>query len=220
MHLPTPIAIYLSTRTSERNAARLFFILKTLDCNKCVFTRKEVCEAAAEFSRYEVEKYLKTLTKMYWVGLDSKGRYYLRSYSFLIKLHGNCRSCLSVMMPSDALSSKKAWTDFVFSAALTSAGRKVQHWTNRRISDNTSLVRTIPAGISTGRMVEVALSIVSLYTGMSKAAAYRARKRAGTSHLRVETSSERSYDMNGKICQPTSRLSLMPCSRIRARKAG
>lgn len=227
MNLLHPVATHLSTRTAERHAARLFYILRAVKGNKRRFSLDEACAAAPDFTRKQVVHSLKTLTKISWVGQDRNGVFHLRGLDFFLKKYGRCNSCLSVEIPATALSSKKSWTDFVYSAMLTAVGRNVMHWTNRKIVDNTVPLRNITADQSVEKDTYIALSVITSLAGLSSAAAYRARKRAGASHLQVQRVWRRNPQWIGlglggssgqELKEWASAVTILDCKRVRGQR--
>lgn len=186
MHILNPVAIYLSTRTSERNAARLFYTLKGLEGNRRVFTLEEIIAAAPGFTRKQVKKHLETLTKINWVGLDQNGIYYLRGRNFFFQQFSVGKKCPVQDIPPAALADKNAWSGFVFAAMMTAVGKSLLDSTTAKQRQRLMLCPNC-AEPASEKEVPVALSIVSDHTGMSTAAASRARKRAGESgHIKVK----------------------------------
>jgi hypothetical protein len=237
--------MYLSKRTSERNAARLFYILKGLKGNKSSFRLEEIVAAATGYKRTQAIHYLNVLCKISWIGLDLNGVYHLRGQQFFFKKFNVGKKCDAQPIPESALTDKKAWAGFISSAMMTATGKAVLNTTTAEQRQRLMLCPNCAESASE-KQVPVALSIVSNHTGMSTSTASRNRKRAAESgYIQVKEQlvmltrndnvplSVRSQDMavfrevHGHSCflsksgivfqQLPSTITLMPTKRIKAK---
>lgn len=192
IHLPIPAPVqsklmililltkHLTKHRRLRNAARFFYALKAKMGDFDRFSASDV-QKLIGFSRYEKRENLTLLISENWVGVGKDGVFYLRGRKFFHKILGLGVAARYAEIPSEALSTKKDWVNFIAACAITAVGRSVKYSTKK--IERLRYTACSNSACTSSASLPLANSVIGSRIGLSYSSSSRLRTKAARSGM-------------------------------------